>query len=77
MIASGFMSQPITRREPVVNDTVFVFAKNVILFCLVCLRVQTNPRNRAEFKGISPERAFADFIFANVILHLVVMNFIG
>ncbi|XP_057291177.1 dolichyl-diphosphooligosaccharide--protein glycosyltransferase subunit DAD1-like [Hydractinia symbiolongicarpus] len=43
----------------------------------VCLRVQSNPRNRMEFKGISPERAFADFIFANVILHLVVMNFIG
>merc|ERR1712193_380654 len=43
----------------------------------VCLRVQTNPRNRSEFKGISPERAFADFVFANVILHLVVMNFIG
>merc|ERR1712157_521203 len=43
----------------------------------VCLRIQTNPRNRSEFKGISPERAFADFIFANVILHLVVMNFIG
>merc|ERR1712168_405967 len=43
----------------------------------VCLRIQTNPRNRSEFKGISPERAFADFIFANVVLHLVVMNFIG
>jgi oligosaccharyltransferase complex subunit epsilon len=25
----------------------------------------------------SPERAFADFIFAHVILHLVVVNFIG
>merc|ERR1712025_56967 len=43
----------------------------------VCLRVQTNPRNQSEFRGISPERAFADFIFANIILHLVVMNFIG
>merc|ERR1712141_207503 len=43
----------------------------------VCLRIQSNPRNRSEFKGISPERAFADFIFANVILHLVVINFIG
>merc|ERR1711881_152259 len=43
----------------------------------VCLRIQSNPRNRSEFKGISPERAFADFIFANVVLHLVVMNFIG
>merc|ERR1712002_251644 len=43
----------------------------------VCLRIQSNPRNRSEFKGISTERAFADFIFANVVLHLVVMNFIG
>merc|ERR1711915_310294 len=43
----------------------------------VCLRIQSNPRNRSEFKGISPERAFADFIFANVVLHLVAMNFIG
>ncbi|CAH3195907.1 unnamed protein product [Porites evermanni] len=43
----------------------------------VCLRVQSNPANLSDFKGISPERAFADFIFASVILHLVVMNFIG
>ena len=43
----------------------------------VCLRVQTNPRNKSEFKGISAERAFADFIFANIVLHLVVINFIG
>ncbi|PFX16533.1 dolichyl-diphosphooligosaccharide--protein glycosyltransferase subunit DAD1-like [Stylophora pistillata] len=43
----------------------------------VCLRVQSNPANYSDFKGISPERAFADFIFASIILHLVVMNFIG
>jgi len=43
----------------------------------VCLRVQVNPQNKHEFLGISPERAFADFIFAHVILHLVVINFIG
>lgn len=47
------------------------------VFILVCLRVQSNPANMSDFKGISPERAFADFIFASVILHLVVMNFIG
>uniref|UniRef100_A0A3Q4HPL5 Dolichyl-diphosphooligosaccharide--protein glycosyltransferase subunit DAD1 n=1 Tax=Neolamprologus brichardi TaxID=32507 RepID=A0A3Q4HPL5_NEOBR len=29
------------------------------------------------FLSISPERAFADFLFAHTILHLVVMNFIG
>ncbi|ESO12565.1 hypothetical protein HELRODRAFT_155584 [Helobdella robusta] len=43
----------------------------------VCLRVQVNPVNKDVFHGLSPERAFADFIFAHVILHLVVINFIG
>ena len=38
---------------------------------------QVNPANKSQFAGISPERAFADFIFAHVILHLIVMNFIG
>lgn len=47
-----------------------------ILF-LANLRIQVNPENKAEFPHISPERAFADFIFAHVILHLVVVNFIG
>ncbi|KAK4884163.1 hypothetical protein RN001_000434 [Aquatica leii] len=43
----------------------------------VCLRLQVNPENKNQFHGISPERGFADFIFAHVILHLVIMNFIG
>ncbi|KAK2143280.1 hypothetical protein LSH36_857g00084 [Paralvinella palmiformis] len=42
-----------------------------------CLRVQVNPQNKTEFGNISPERAFADFVFAHIILHLVIMNFIG
>ncbi|KAL2790219.1 dolichyl-diphosphooligosaccharide--protein glycosyltransferase subunit DAD1, partial [Daubentonia madagascariensis] len=42
-----------------------------------CLRIQINPQNKADFQGISPERAFADFLFASTILHLVVMNFVG
>ena len=41
------------------------------------ITVQVNPANKAQFAGISHERAFADFIFAHVILHLIVMNFIG
>ena len=41
------------------------------------LIIQVNPANKAQFAGISHERAFADFIFAHVILHLIVMNFIG
>merc|ERR1712018_21336 len=43
----------------------------------VCLRLQVNPQNKSQFESISPERAFADFVFAHIILHLVVMNFIG
>ena len=38
----------------------------------VCLRLQVNPQNKNEFYGISPERGFADFIFAHVVLHLVI-----
>jgi len=43
----------------------------------VCLRLQVNPQNKSQFHGISPERGFADFIFAHIILHIVIMNFIG
>ncbi|CAM4647458.1 dolichyl-diphosphooligosaccharide--protein glycosyltransferase subunit DAD1 isoform X2 [Caretta caretta] len=43
----------------------------------VCLRIQINPQNKGDFQGISPERAFADFLFASTILHLVVINFVG
>ena len=38
----------------------------------VCLRLQVNPQNRSQFHGISPERGFADFIFAHIILHIVI-----
>ncbi|CAG8560465.1 6008_t:CDS:2 [Acaulospora morrowiae] len=41
------------------------------------LRIQTNPENSGEFKGVSPERAFADFAFCNILLHFFVVNFIG
>lgn len=41
-----------------------------------CLRIQVDPSNK-EFGGISPERAFADYVLANLVLHLTVMNFIG
>lgn len=54
------------------------FISTVASFVLgVCLRLQANPQNKAEFGDISPQRAFADFIFAHVVLHLVVINFIG
>ncbi|XP_075168594.1 dolichyl-diphosphooligosaccharide--protein glycosyltransferase subunit [Haematobia irritans] len=60
------------------NSFLSGFISTVCCFVLgVCLRLQANPQNKAIFAGISPERGFADFIFAHVILHLVVMNFIG
>ncbi|KAL2483512.1 Dolichyl-diphosphooligosaccharide--protein glycosyltransferase subunit DAD1 [Forsythia ovata] len=42
----------------------------------VCLRIQVNKENK-EFKDLPPERAFADFVLCNVVLHLVIMNFLG
>lgn len=49
----------------------------LLFFLAVCLRIQINPQNKGDFLSISPERAFADFLFAHTVLHLVVMNFIG
>ncbi|XP_067625678.1 dolichyl-diphosphooligosaccharide--protein glycosyltransferase subunit DAD1 [Eurosta solidaginis] len=60
------------------NSFLSGFISTISCFVLgVCLRLQANPKNKAVFSGISPERGFADFIFAHIILHLVVMNFIG
>lgn len=60
------------------NSFLSGFISTVSCFVLgVCLRLQVNPQNKSIFQGISPERGFADFIFAHVILHLVVINFIG
>merc|ERR1712002_17587 len=60
------------------NSFLAGFISCVASFVLgVCLRIQVNPANKADFQGLAPERAFADFIFAHVILHLVIMNFIG
>lgn len=30
-----------------------------------------------ELQDLPPERAFADFILCNLVLHLVIMNFLG
>jgi oligosaccharyltransferase complex subunit epsilon len=60
------------------NSFLAGFISCVASFVLaVCLRLQVNPQNKAEFGDMSNERAFADFIFAHIILHLVVVNFIG
>ncbi|KAK8497138.1 hypothetical protein V6N12_046724 [Hibiscus sabdariffa] len=42
----------------------------------VCLRIQVNKENK-EFKDLPPERAFADFVLCNLVLHLVMINFLG
>lgn len=47
-----------------------------MIYYLACLRIQVNPENQSQF-NVSAERAFGDFIFAHVILHLVVVNFLG
>ncbi|KAF2357554.1 DAD/Ost2 [Trinorchestia longiramus] len=60
------------------NSFLSGFISTVGCFVLgVCMRLQANPQNKHEFESISPERGFADFIFAHVILHLVIVNFIG
>ncbi|ODV85069.1 hypothetical protein CANARDRAFT_176476 [[Candida] arabinofermentans NRRL YB-2248] len=43
----------------------------------VSLRLQSLDENATLFKGISPERAFGDYIFASLILHFVVLHFIN
>ncbi|XP_076333074.1 dolichyl-diphosphooligosaccharide--protein glycosyltransferase subunit [Tachypleus tridentatus] len=60
------------------NSFLSGFISCVASFVLaVCLRLQVNPQNKSQLHYISSERAFADFIFAHIILHLIVMNFIG
>ena len=72
------------KHEQVNQIAVMMTITTFIIFChafayvsiAVCLRIQSNPQNKTFF-NISPERAFADFIFASAVLHLVVFNFIG
>jgi len=60
------------------NSFLSGFISSVASFVLaVCLRIQVNPENKNLFLDISQERAFADFIIAHLLLHLVVVNFIG
>ncbi|TRY86411.1 hypothetical protein DNTS_004190 [Danionella cerebrum] len=42
---------------------------------LYCLPI--NPQNKGDFLTVSPERAFADFLFAHTILRLIVVYFVG
>jgi oligosaccharyltransferase complex subunit epsilon len=59
------------------NSFLSGFISTVGCFILAAsLRIQLNKANQSTF-NVSPERAFADFVFAHIILHLVVVNFIG
>jgi len=54
------------------------FSATVGQFVLTAsLRIQTNPENKSEFYSVSPERAFADYIFGSLILHFFCVNFIN
>jgi len=54
------------------------FSSSVGQFVLTAsLRSQVNPENRTEFKEVSPERAFADFVMGSIVLHFFVFNFLG
>jgi len=58
------------------NSFLAGFISTVGTFILgVSLRLQIAPSS--GFKNISKERAFFDFLFANIILHLTVFNFLG
>ncbi|EAL61955.1 dolichyl-diphosphooligosaccharide-protein glycotransferase [Dictyostelium discoideum AX4] len=59
------------------NSFLAAFISTVGCFVLtVCLRIQINPINNFG-KTISIERAFTDYLLCNLILHLVVFNFLG
>ncbi|KAI9105565.1 DAD family-domain-containing protein [Phlyctochytrium arcticum] len=59
------------------NSFLAGFGGSVGSFVLAAnLRMQVNPENK-EFASTSPERAFADFAFASLILFGFVVNFLG
>jgi len=54
------------------------FSATVGQFVLTAsLRIQTNPDNKTFFSSVSPERAFADYVFGSMILHFFCVNFIN
>ncbi|TMW69089.1 hypothetical protein Poli38472_001245 [Pythium oligandrum] len=58
------------------NSFLSGFVCTVGVFVLaVSLRMQINPEN--EFRDRTEQRAFADYLFCNIILFLVVFNFMG
>ncbi|KEY70643.1 hypothetical protein S7711_02246 [Stachybotrys chartarum IBT 7711] len=43
----------------------------------ISLRIQSTEANKTEFPSVSPERAFADYVFCSLILHFFCVNFIN
>jgi len=41
------------------------------------LRMQLTPANKAEFAGLTLERAMADYVVAGMLLFFVTWNFMG
>lgn len=39
--------------------------------------MQTNPSSKANWRNLSPERAFVDWLIANLVLHFAVIGFLG
>lgn len=60
------------------NAFISGFASAVGQFVLTAsFRAQVNPANKASYQNLSPERAFADFVFGSLVLHFFVYNFLG
>uniref|UniRef100_A0A8D2B203 Dolichyl-diphosphooligosaccharide--protein glycosyltransferase subunit DAD1 n=1 Tax=Sciurus vulgaris TaxID=55149 RepID=A0A8D2B203_SCIVU len=74
-LSEEYLSSTPQRLKLLVTYLLYILLTGALQFA-VCLRTQINPQNKADFQGISPERAFADFLFASTILHLLVMNFV-
>ncbi|XP_048335817.1 dolichyl-diphosphooligosaccharide--protein glycosyltransferase subunit DAD1-like isoform X2 [Ziziphus jujuba] len=47
-----------------------------VLSCIGTAVLAVNKKNK-EFTDLPPQRAFADFLLSNLVLNLVIMNFLG
>ncbi|KAI9814314.1 MAG: oligosaccharyltransferase complex subunit epsilon [Phylliscum demangeonii] len=60
------------------NAFLSAFAATVGQFVLtVSLRMQTSIENRGQFRKVSDERAFMDYILGSLILHFLCVNFVN
>lgn len=59
-----------------IHDTYTYIPAVLVLLFVACLRMQSDPSNK-DFEGLSPERAYADYVLANMVLFLAAWNYIG